>query len=259
MKPFARARRVRPALLVLSGVLPLFFLFACGGGYDRDDHRTPTDPGSQFLVLTAEGDAALPADGVTRLRLAAHISADAVNRTIQFITTAGSLVGGTGSDATLREVTVDSSGLARIELQSPLTPGTALVTARVKDVPQVAQSLSVTFVDPGPDALLQVTAAPAVAPADGATASRLTVRISPRIAASDRNVRFQTNLGSFAPGAAMPEITVPARPRDAATEVMMSPHTVASVRPPLSMTATWPAATSSSQSPEGTLTGPTGT
>jgi hypothetical protein len=226
VKPFARARRARPAFLVLSGVLPLLFLLACHGDYDRDDHRTPTDPGSQFLVLTAEGDAAMPADGVTRLRLAARISADAVNRTIQFITTAGTLVGGTGSDATLREVTVDSSGLAWIELQSPLTPGTARVTARVKDVPQVAQSLSVTFVDPGPDALLQVTAAPAVAPADGATASRLTVRISPRIAAGDRTVRFQTNLGSFAPGAAMPETTVPVAADLTASVLLYSPSQI---------------------------------
>ncbi|HYH47732.1 MAG TPA: hypothetical protein VEG34_18770 [Thermoanaerobaculia bacterium] len=217
-------RWLRPSLLLTALlVLPLA---ACSGGYDRDDHDTPTDPGSQFLILTAEGGASLPADGTSRLRLTAQITPDATQRVIDFTTSAGVLVGGTGTDGTLRSVTVDSSGRAQVELRSALTPGTALVTARVKDAPQVAQSLSVAFVDPGPDALLRVVAAPTAAPADGASASRITVQISPLIDAGARNVRFQTNLGSFAPGGGVTDITVPAAADLTASVLLYSPGTI---------------------------------
>ncbi len=212
-----------PAVLALLALLALL-AGACSGGYDRDDHDTPTDPGSQFLILTAEGDAALPADGASRLRLSAQITPDSAQRTIEFTTTAGTLVGGAvtaGSET--RSVDVDSSGRARIELQSTLNPGTAVVTARVRGVPQVAQSLSVAFVDPGADALLRVVAAPAAAPADGASASRLTVQLSPRIDAAARNVRFQTNLGSFSPTGAVTDITVPAASDLTASVLLYSP------------------------------------
>ncbi len=46
-----------------------------------------------------------------------------------------------------------------------------------------------------------------------------------------------------------PSITVPAMRRWPAYWVMMSPHTVQSVRPPLSITTTSPSATSSMKSP----------
>lgn len=137
-----------------SGLALLALLAACDGGYDRSEFKTPTDPGSQFLVLSAEGETLLPADGASQLRIVARISPDATSRDIDFSTSAGTLTGGTGTSGTLRTVTADSSGRAEVVLQSASTPGTAVVTAQVKGVFQVAQSLSVAFDRALPDRLL---------------------------------------------------------------------------------------------------------
>ncbi len=217
---------MRRLLLPWPVILALAFVISCGDKYDRGKFDTPTDPGSQFLVLTAESAASLPADGVSRLRLVAQISPDATQRTVDFSTTGGTLVGGTGTDGTMRSVVVDSSGRAQIELQSGLTPGTAQVTARVKEVPQVAQSLSVAFVDPGADGVLRVVSAPGSAPADGASASRITVAVSAGIDGAARNVRFQTNAGSFSPGGTETDVTVPAATDLTASVLLYSPSQI---------------------------------
>lgn len=213
----------RMRLLALG--LALAAALGCDSGYDRNEFNTPTDPGAQFLQLSAQGSS-LPADGVSQVILTATISPDSLKRDVIFTTTAGTLVGGTGTTDTERTVTVNSSGQASIQLRSSLTPGTARVTATVKDATQVAQSVNITFSVPGADDLIQFTAAPSSAPADGATPTTFIVRISPQIPSGSRTVQFQTTAGSFVRGGTDQDETVPATANDTATILLFSPTDV---------------------------------
>jgi hypothetical protein len=209
---------MRTLLLPCTALLAL----ACNG-YDRNEFNPPTAPGQQFLVLSVAGGAtALPADGVSTVQLTAAIDPGAQQRVIEFTTTAGILVGGAGTP-TDQTVTVDGSGHATLALQSATTPGPATVTAKVQALPSVAASLQLTFVPAGSNDLIRVVSAPASAPADGASASNLTVAISPLIAAGARTVTFTTNNGSFAPGSNTLSIQVPAGADLTATAVLYSP------------------------------------
>jgi hypothetical protein len=198
-------------------------LAAAGCDYDRGDYRTPTDPARQHLVLTVEGGgaASLPADGVSRLRLVAAINPDSLHREVDFTTTAGTLTGGTGASPTARTVTVDGSGRAPIDLQSAAQAGAAVVTAVVKDLPAVAQSLTVAFVAADPGAVLRFVVAPATAPADGATATAVTVEISPLVDPAARTVQFAVVGASFAGGGAT--ASAPAGGDLRATALVVSP------------------------------------
>lgn len=207
-----------------SYLLPCALLLALAcNGYDRGDFNTPTAPGQQFLTLSVAGGAAtLPADGVSTVQLQAAIDPDSQQRVIEFLTTAGTLVGGAGTP-TDQTVTVDGAGRATLSLQSATTPGPVTVTAKVQALPLVAASLQLAFVPAGPNDLIRIVSAPASAPADGASASNLTVAISPLIAAGARTVTFTTNNGSFAPTGSAPSIQVPARADLTATAVLYSP------------------------------------
>ncbi|HEX5759192.1 MAG TPA: hypothetical protein VF121_08360 [Thermoanaerobaculia bacterium] len=199
----------------------------CNERYDRDDFDTPTDPARQYLVLTTEGNATtLPADGVSRLRLTAAISPDAAPRDVVFTTTAAQLVGGTGTTDTERTVTVNSSGVAQIDLRSATAPGSAVVTAKVKDLPQISQSVTVSFTAPGPDVLIRFLAAPTSAPADGATGSTFVVEISPQLDSASRSVTFTTTIGSFVSGSSVQTLTVPAASDNTAAAVLYSPTAI---------------------------------
>ncbi len=221
---------MRPGRLLAAGLgLALLAAAGCKGGYDRDDHRTPTDLGQQYLVLSSAG-ASLPADGVSQVRLVAAISPDALTREVIFTTTAGKLVGGTGTTDTERTVAADSSGRATIELRSASTLGTATVTARVKDLAQVSQSLQIAFTAPSQDALLHFVSAPRSAPADGATASTFAVEVSPQIDKAANKVHFETTAGSFARGAQLLEIDVPITSDNRATAILYSASEVLEAR-----------------------------
>jgi hypothetical protein len=212
----------RPSLALLL----LAALAACD--YDTDDYRTPTDPAAQYLQLSIVGAAdSLPADGVSRLTLEARVSPDSTQRQVQFTTSLGTLVGGTGTDGTARQVEVDSSGVAQVELQSARQVGTARVTASVVGVAQVAQSLDVRFVAADAGSVLRFVAAPAAAPADGATASRFTVEVSPEVDPALRTVTFTTTLGSFTAGAAATtSAPVPVDAEGRASVLLYSPPAV---------------------------------
>lgn len=215
----------RMRLLAASLGLALAGTLGCDSGYDRDRFNTPTDPGAQFLQLVAQASA-LPADSVSQVTLTATINADSLKRDVVFTTTAGTLVGGSGTTDTERTLTVNSSGQAFIELRSALTPGMARVTARVKDLPQVAQSVDIAFTTPGEDALIQFTASPSSAPADGATSSTFVVKISPQIASSARTVQFHTTAGSFVRDGNDTDEDVPATADNTASILLFSPKEV---------------------------------
>ena len=192
-------RPSRVAVLLLAAGLAA----ALGGcDYDSDDY-SPTAPPGRFLQLSVVGGATtLPADGVSRLTLEARVAPDSAQRQVQFTTSLGTLTGGTGTDGTTRQVTIDGDGVARVDLVSAPQVGTAHVTASVVGAEQVAQSLDVPFVAADPGAVLRFVAAPATAPADGATASTFTVEVSPEIDPAQRSVTFTTTLGSFVAGSA---------------------------------------------------------
>jgi hypothetical protein len=82
--------------------------------------------------------------------------------------------------------------------------------------------VDITFSVPGEDALIQFTASPSSAPADGATASTFVVRISPQIASGARMVQFHTTAGSFVRGGTDQDEQVPATANNTAAIILYS-------------------------------------
>lgn len=194
----------RTLALVFTFVIP----FVLAGCYHENDY-SPTDPG--VLVLSVTGSDTAPADGNSRIHLTARITPEAAQtkRTIAFSTSAGTLLGGTGTSATEKTVDVDISGVARIDLQAPTTAQTVTVTARVKDQP-IVQQISLSFTAVKPEAIVQFVTAPLSAPADGATESLFTVFVpnAQNLEPAQRNVSFTTTSGKFLPDNA-PTASVP--------------------------------------------------
>ncbi len=208
-------RRALVAALVVSAT----------GCYRGSDY-SPTEPG--VLVLTADATS-IPADGVSRTGLTVTITsrASTAHRVIAFSTTAGSFVGGTGTTATDREVTVDADGRGTIQLQSSTNDETASVTARAKDLPATQQQVSVHFVLPASGDVIRFVASPASAPADGATVSTFSVSvpIAQNISSASRNVTFQTTAGTFLPDGT--SIAVPLDTTGTAVVQLRSPSQIA--------------------------------
>jgi len=218
-------RPVHAIAVGLAAFAATALLSGCNG-YDRGSYDSPTDPGRQYLSLSVAGGAStLPADGISSLQITAAIAPDSQQRTVEVTTTAGTLVGGTGS-ATDQMVTVDSGGRATLSLRSSQTPGPVVVTARVQTVPVVAQSLQLTFTPPDAEAVLRFVSVPATAPADGATASLITVAVSPQLGSANRTVAFSTTAGSFSPGSTVSTANVTAGADLTATTVLYSPTAI---------------------------------
>lgn len=187
----------RRALLSLLGA----GLILAAGCYHESDYSLPTDPATAYLTLSPS-TATLPADGVSRVTITARVTslADTSTRTITFETTAGSLVG--GATATTRDVIADAAGQATVQLQSGQTTDTAIVTAKVKDVPSVLPARTiVTFLPVNPDTVVRFTSIPASAPADSATVSTIIVEVAgaTNLPAASRSVMFQSTAGTFLP------------------------------------------------------------
>jgi hypothetical protein len=172
-----------------------------GACYEEGDY-TPSEAlvGSIIVLVSVDGQTTLPADGVSRLALEARLlggpSFD--HRTVLFRTTAGTLEGGS-VDGDAMAVEADGGGRARIDLLSAQQVGGAVVTATPKDAAGVSASLEIAFLPANPDEVIRFVAAPATAPADGATLSGFTVQLSPALPLGTEVV-FRTTLGTFAPG-----------------------------------------------------------
>ena len=174
-------------------------LFA-GRCYEKSDYSPTAPPTADALVLsTANSQTSLPADGVSRLRIIAKISpdADADKRTVLFSTTGGTLVG-TANASSQVAVAADVTGTATIELKSAQQVGSAVVTAQVQNVAGLSRQLTITFTAANPSTVIQFIAAPASAPADGATISSFTVQLSPELPLGTQ-VTFQATAGLFQP------------------------------------------------------------
>jgi hypothetical protein len=213
--------------------LLLTLLLASAGCYDKDDYvLTPGVVATQLSLQPKSGANTLTADGFSRLGLVAKISpkADADRRTVVFMTSAGTLIGGTAAQGT-SEVPADAAGEAFIELQSSSKVETAVVTAQVKGVPGLTTTLAVAFVAVTPNDIIQFTGFPSQPlPADGATLTPFTVKISDSIpAGSSRTVSFSTTVGTFAPGTGT-TASVPADAGNTATADLRSPSEITSGR-----------------------------
>ncbi len=186
---------------------------------------------NRFLTLeSANNQTAIPADGVSRLLLVATIAADAEpgRRTIAFSASAGTLIGGQAGADGARQVAADSTGRAFIELQSANQVGDSIVQAQVVGVPELVRRLVIAFVAADPESVIRFLAAPARAPADGATLSTFTVQLSPALPL-DTQVEFTTTAGGFG-AAAAPSVMVPIDGSFQASADLQSPAAIGSAR-----------------------------
>jgi hypothetical protein len=194
--PTPPSRRLR-ALAATALAAPALFAGRC---YDKKDYSPTAPPTADALVLsTANGQLSIPADGISRLRIIAKISpdADADKRTVLFSTSAGTLVG-TANSSNQVAVATDVTGTATVELKSSQQVGSAVVSAKVENVTGLSRSLTVNFTAADPNAVIDFVAAPATAPADGATISSFTVQLSPSLPLGT-SVQFQATAGLFKP------------------------------------------------------------
>ncbi len=190
-------RRIVPLALGLFGLLALI----AQGCYKQSDFEPPAVIEESFSLGVVGGVTAIPADGVSRLRLVAQLDprADLNKRTVIFSTTGGTLSG--GNPSTLpgeREVAADGTGVATIELVSAQQVGPAVVAARVKEVPGLSRSVAVAFTTADVNGVIRFVASPPNAPADGASKSLFTVEVSPSLPLGTQ-VTFTTSGGLFAP------------------------------------------------------------
>ena len=196
--PSPPPRRAR--LRALAGAAVAAVALFAGRCYEKNDYSPTAPPTQDALTLSTAGQqTSLPADGVSRLRIVARISpnADADKRTVLFSTTAGTLIG-TANAAGQVPVAADGSGEASIELRSAQQVGSAVVSAQVQNAPGVSRQLVIAFTAADPAAIVQFVAAPATAPADGATLSSFTVQLSPSLPLGTQ-VQFQATAGTFQP------------------------------------------------------------
>ncbi len=151
------------------------------------------------VLLLSATTTDLPADGFSRTRLTAVVKtlANPADRRVVFKTSKGTLISSEAATAngTSVEVPTDGSGVASVELQSSLTVEPAFVSATAAGV---TKSLTVRFVPPDPDSIIQLSAATSSAPADGATRVQITAQIAGGIPSGSRAVTFSAGGGSFA-------------------------------------------------------------
>lgn len=213
-------------------VLALCLGLAAAGCYDAEDH-SPTDAlvDAILTLVSPSGQTSLPADGFSRLELEARLHGDPAfaRRTVLFHTTEGTLEGGT-PDGDAMAVEADGAGRARITLVSSQQIATAVVTATPKEAPGVTVTLAIDFVPPNPGETIRFVAAPAEAPADGATLTTFTVEISPNLPADRRTVAFATtSAAGFAPGG-QASVSVPVDAGNRASADLVSPGEIGSAR-----------------------------
>lgn len=222
----ARSQPSFPALeRALLALLALTLLTATRC-YERNRYDPTPALVDATLSLSTEGNqTSLPADGISRLLLVAQITpgADLDKRTIVFATSTGTLVGGTAGAGGM-EVPADSSGRAVIQLQSSQRVEVAVVAAAVKEVPGITRQITIAFVAADPNATLQFVAHPDSAPADGASTSAFSVRLSPALPVGTM-VEFTSTSGLFAPEG-LAKVTRTADASSSATVLLVSPATI---------------------------------
>jgi hypothetical protein len=222
----------RRSLLLAPAALAVALALGAGGCYHQGDYSpTASLVDSIIALVSVDGRTSLPADGFSRLRLEARLLGEPAfaDRTVLFRTTAGTLEGGT-ADGDAMAVEADGAGRARIDLVSVQQALTAVVTATPKGAPGATASLEIAFTAATPGDVIHFVAAPATAPADGATLTTFTVEISAALPASQRSVTFTTtSAAGFAPGGAT-SVSVGADGSNRASADLKSPAAIGSAR-----------------------------
>lgn len=196
-----------------AAILCLALLLAAGCDKEFERRVLPTEPGSVVVSLSFPGsDGTLPADGLSTMTLRGSVPLALADpdRAISFTATDGTLLGDAEEDRSL-SVPLDAQGAATATLRSSRTPGPVTVTARLVEGGTALSGttrIQVDFVGGDETALLAFTRAASSAPADGATPSQFSVRVSDRFAGDNRTVEFQTSAGSFSRDSAEPTQTV---------------------------------------------------
>jgi hypothetical protein len=181
---------------------------------------TPSD-----IIRFTSAPGTVRADGLTvselSVRIASGLPPD--KRMITFKTTAGTFVGSGGVEEVVNSV---GSNTASVLLLSPTTAGTAQVTATVNNVTATAV---VEFVAADPNTIVRFVGTTSSAPADGATLSPFTVRISPELSGDARMVTFKATAGTWAVSAGTEEV-VQANAANQAGAQLRSPSTITTSR-----------------------------
>ncbi len=196
--------RVHRLTMVVAGVAFLAGLLV--GGLAVRGWLAPPD--DLTLELTASGDS-LPADGYSRLDLTATVprGLEPEARHVVFQTTKGRFkTGGGEMDASRLEVAADAGGIARAQLVGGVEAGTALVSASLarrhgseSDSEQlefvVTDSLEILLEPPVVENTVRLEAASATAPADGESATKITVSVNPELPSELRDTTVETTFG----------------------------------------------------------------
>lgn len=206
--------------------LALALLLAAGGCSDLDS------PAEQDAVLQLTiSPRALPADGFTSAQVVAEIDPRSQERyrDITFSTTLGSFPAGTSSGARTIVAAADSDGRAVVVLRSAAQPGTATVTAEVRDGDKVkvARSVDVPFEAVAVSSVVVLELAAASVPADGATVTNATARVAAALPSEQRTVTFSTTAGTLG-AAGVTSVQVRAGTDDLAIVGLVSPRATAS-------------------------------
>jgi hypothetical protein len=192
------------------------------------DLDSPAAQDSVLQLTVSPG--ALPADGFSSAEVVAEIDprSEERYRDITFSTTLGSFPAGTSTSARTIVATADSSGRAVVVLRSAAQPGTATVTAEVRDGDSVkaSRSVEVPFEPVAVSSVVVLELGAAEAPADGATVTNAVARVASALPSEQRNVSFTTTAGTLgAAGATSAQVR--AGTDDLAVIGVVSPRTVA--------------------------------
>lgn len=207
----------------MKGVRHGLIVVLLGVGYwscsDFDpDRYLPTSPDTQDALMLTPEKTSVRADGGSRVRIEARVNPGSTARTITFTTTSGKLIAGSATaeaSGTGLGVDVDVTGLAAVELQSDVRPGTARVTASIgvpnTTPPQtITRTIDVQFTSVAPGEIITLTATPASAQADGATHIRLVATVAATLPVGSREVTFTATAGKFVHGEGTEMTTVKA-------------------------------------------------
>ncbi len=166
-----------------------------------------------------------PADGFTTSAFTVRIAEDLPTdkRKVTFKTTAGTF---TVSGSAEAEVDASFNSQITVYLTSPTDVGIAAVTATVNGV---STQTTVEFKAVDANEIIKFVGSLDPAPADGATRSPVTVKVSSKIPAEDAVVEFTTTAGTFAISGSNAE-TVVVTANSRATAELVSPTQIGSAR-----------------------------
>ncbi len=162
--------------------------------HNPDNYLLTPTLADQVLSVTLSSTT-LPADGISRATVTAQLDprTDLDKRSVTFTTTAGTLIA-EGKESTSITVAADTNAKAVVELRSSTTPSIAHIEVTVASV---ARTASVEFLKLAREDVYDIAISSTSVPADGVTASVITVKLKRLGTTDQRAVRFETSAGTF--------------------------------------------------------------